>query len=355
MRAPYSAPVPVRPIGQRAAPVETGLLLPRFTAGMVRATGDLIAPRARGAGRLCILSYHRILGVPDPLIDSDPDLDTFRWHMRLLAECFNVLPLHDAIEMMALERMPPRAVAITFDDGYRSFHELALPVLQEYGLPATVFVTTGHMHDKSSMWNDMILEAVRRLPPAPLDARQLGMDDLGIAELPMRTYEDRRQTAYLLTERCKYLPQHERAAFTSQLQRLADVPLKEDLMLDVDMLRSLRQHQIEIGGHTVNHPILARVPDDEARREIVDNKRELEAIVGAPLRMFAYPNGKRSADYTDTHVHMLQEAGYSAAFNTETGAATRAHPRFELPRARPWDATPLMFATRLLRWLAGLV
>lgn len=358
MRASPSAPASVRSLRQRAVADDAGLLvpgLPRFTASAVRAAGDLIAPRAKGAGRLCILSYHRILAVPDPLIDSDPDLDTFRWHMRLLAECFNVLPLHDAVQMMTMERMPPRAVAITFDDGYRSFHELALPVLQEYNLPSTVFVTTGHMHDKSSMWNDMILEAVRRLPPAPLDARQLGLSDLGVDQLPLRTVDDRRRTAYLLTERCKYLPPHERAAFTTHLQRLADVPLKEDLMLDADMLRSMRQHGVEIGGHTVNHPILARVDDAVARREIVDNKRELEALVGAPLRMFAYPNGKRGADYTAAHVRMLEEAGYTAAFNTEPGAATRAYPRFELPRARPWDATPTMFATRLLRWLAGMI
>ena len=361
MRSSSSAPVnvPVRPISQRAVPDDAGSLLvpgvPRFTASMIRATGDLIAPRAKGAGRLCILSYHRVLGVPDPLIDSDPDLDTFRWHMRVLAECFNVLPLHDAVEMMDKERMPPRAVAITFDDGYRSFHDLALPVLMEYNLPSTVFVTTGHMHDKSSMWNDMILEAVRRLPPVPLDARLLGFADLGFEALPMRTYEDRRRTAYLLTERCKYMAPPERAAFTAQLQRLADVPLKEDLMLDADMLRTMRQHQVEIGGHTVNHPILTRIDDDHARREIVDNKRELEAIIGEPLRMFAYPNGKRRADYTEAHVRMLQEAGYTAAFNTEAGPATRRHPRFELPRARPWDATPCMFATRLLRWLAGII
>ena len=358
MRTPFSAPVPVRSLSQRAVPDDADPQavpgLPRFTAGMVRAAGDLIAPRAKGAGRLCILSYHRILAVPDPLIDSDPDLDTFRWHMRLLAECFNVLPLHDAVEMIQTERMPPRAVAITFDDGYRSFYDLALPVLAEYELASTVFVTTGHMHDKSSMWNDMILEAVRRLPPVPLDVRMLDLPG-GLQELPMRTYEDRRRAAVLLTERCKYMAPHERAAFTANLERLADIPLKEDLMLSPDMLRTMRQHQVEIGGHTVSHPILTKIGDEDARREIVDNKRELEAIIGEPLRMFAYPNGKRRADYTQAHVQMLQDAGYTAAFNTEAGAATRLHPRFELPRARPWDATPGMFAARLLRWLAGVV
>jgi peptidoglycan/xylan/chitin deacetylase (PgdA/CDA1 family) len=350
MRAPYSAPVTVRPAGRSAGNADVSHVLPRFTASLVRTAGDLIAPRAPGAGRLCILNYHRILTAPDPLIDSDPDVDTFRWQMRLLAECFNVLPLHEAVQRMATERMPPRAVAISFDDGYRSFHDLALPVLMEYGLPATVFVTTGHMHEKGSMWNDMILEAVRRLPPTTLDLREVGL-----GELPLRTMEQRRQTAQVLTERCKYMPLPEREAFTALLQRRAGVALQQDLMLDADMLRTLSQNHIEIGGHTVSHPILAKIDDEAARYEIVDNKQQLEAITGQPVRLFAYPNGKRNADYTAGHVRMLEDAGYSAAFNTETGAATGSHPRFELPRARPWDARPAMFAARLLRWLAGMI
>ena len=97
----------------------------------IRAAGDTIAPRGKGDGRLCIVNYHRILPAPDPLLDSEPTVDTFRWQMELLARCFNVMSLHDAVRMLATERMPPRAVAITFDDGYRSTHDLALPVLRE--------------------------------------------------------------------------------------------------------------------------------------------------------------------------------------------------------------------------------
>jgi len=350
MRAPFSAPVPVHQPDRRSVNPNARLAMPKFTASLVRAAGDLIAPRGKGAGRLCILNYHRILATPDHLLDSDPDVETFRWQMRLLAECFNVMPLHEAIETMRTGRMPARAVAITFDDGYSSFHDLALPVLAEYGLPATVFVTTGHMDARSSMWNDMILEAVRQLPPTSLDLRELGM-----GELPLNGIEQRRRTARILTERCKYLPLPEREAFTAHLQRLAGVALQQDLMLDADMLRAMTHKRIEIGGHTVSHPILAKIDDESARREIVENKQQLEAIIGQPVRMFAYPNGKRRADYTAAHIRMLEEAGYSAAFTTEIGAATSADPRFELPRACPWDATPSKFAVRLLRWLAGVM
>ena len=92
---------------------------------------------ARGNGRLCILTYHRILDAHDfSLVKMD--VETFRWQMQLLADCFNVLPLHEALQMLLLKQIPPRAVCITFDDGYRSTYDLALPILKEFGLPAPV-------------------------------------------------------------------------------------------------------------------------------------------------------------------------------------------------------------------------
>ena len=323
-------------------------VLPDVTASLIRAVGNGIAPRKAGAGRLCVLNYHRILAAPDPLLDSEPDVVAFDWQMQLLKQCFNVLPLHEATHLLASGRMPPRAVAISFDDGYRSIHDLAMPILVKHGLPATVFVTTGHMHDDGSMWNDMILEAVRRLPATPLD---LGMP--GLPPLAMASLSERKQTAGKLTELCKYMPLQERTRFTDRLQTLVGANLRQDLMLTADMLRTLMRNNIEIGGHTVNHPILTRIDDATARREIVDNKADLEQIIGRPVRLFAYPNGRPPTDFDARHVAMVEAAGYDAAFTTVGCAATAGNSPFEFPRRRPWDTTPLRFAARLLRWLAG--
>lgn len=321
----------------------------RLCAPLIRAAGDAIAPRGKGEGRLCIVNYHRILSQPDPLLDSEPTVDIFRWQMELLASCFNVLPLNDAIEMLRTERMPPRAVAITFDDGYRSTHDLALPILREYALPATVFVTTGHM-EKGSMWNDIILEATRRLPDGELE-----LHDIGYGSYPLHTASDRQHTALALTERSKYLPPPERAQLRNKLEALAGGTLEQELMLTRDMVRSLSQQNIEIGGHTVTHPILTRIDDDAARAEIVNNKQQLEAILGKRLRLFAYPNGKQGVDFDARHARMVREAGYTAAFTTAVGPATRHSKPYEIPRSRPWDSHPLMFAGRLLQWLSGRV
>lgn len=314
---------------------------------LTRLVGDQIAPRGQGAGRLCIVNYHRILGTLDPLLESEPDINTFRWQMGLLADCFNVMPLHEAVVRLASERMPPRAVCITFDDGYRSTHDLALPVLKEFDLPATVFVTTGYVGE-GNMWNDRIIEAVRRLPSGQLDLRDVA---LGVHSL--ETFRNRKLAIEKLTEASKYLPTKARLDLTQKLEDLVGEKLPHELMLTRDMVSNLASQGIEIGGHTITHPILTSLDDVSARHEIVGGKHQLEAITGKPVRLFAYPNGKVGMDFDERHVQMARDAGYDAAFTTAIGPATRKHDRYQIPRSRPWDGTPFLFGLRLLRWLAN--
>jgi peptidoglycan/xylan/chitin deacetylase (PgdA/CDA1 family) len=314
-------------------------------ARLIRVAGDVLAT-GRGADRLCVLNFHRVLARPDPLLQDDPDVDTFRWQMQLLARCFNVLALPEALAALAARRLPPRAVCITFDDGYRSTHDLALPVLREFDLPATVFVTTAYL-GSGNMWNEIILDAVRSLPDGALDLREAGL-----SQRELHGVADRQLLLRELTARAKYLPPPERQALTAHLARMAGSTAPEDLMLTPDMIRAMAAQRIEIGAHTVSHPILASLDDASARHEIEQCKRDLEAITGAPVRYFAYPNGKPGPDFDARHAAMARAAGYEAAFTTVVGAATSEHDRFQLPRSSPWDSTPTLYALRLLRWLA---
>ena len=309
--------------------------------------GDIVAPTGIGNGRLCVMNYHRILESADPLMESEPDIDAFYWQIQLLAESFNVMSLHDAVQALSDRSMPPRAVCITFDDGYRAIHDHALPILREFNLPATVFVTTGYTA-QDNMWNDRILEAVRQLPGNQLDLTE---DRLGIFSL--QSPADRQRTTQKLTESAKYLSPEDRLALVRKLEEMSGNPLCPNVMLTQEMIINLAHHGIEIGGHTITHPILAVLDDDSARHEIVGNKHQLEALINKPLRYFAYPNGKTGIDFDERHVAMVKEAGYAAAFTTSIGAATRMNDPYQLPRCRPWDATPLMFSARLLYWLTG--
>jgi peptidoglycan/xylan/chitin deacetylase (PgdA/CDA1 family) len=254
--------------------------------------------------------------------------------------------------------MPPRAVCITFDDGYRSTYDLALPILKELSLPATVFTTTAHM-DGGNMWNDRIIEAVRLLPNGPLDLREVGLDLRPIVDA-----RNRMEIAAKLNDYAKYLLPYERTNVIDTLEKLAaalaekltgelaEKPVTPNLMLNREMIASLAQNGMEIGGHTVTHPILSKLDDESALSEILENKRVLERIIGRSLRLFAYPNGKVGVDYDERHVRMVEQAGYTAAFTTAIGSASRFNDIYQMPRSRPWDATPFMFGLRLLRWLA---
>lgn len=313
---------------------------------LIRAIGNFVTARDKGNGRICIINYHRVLEETDPLFEGEPDASVFRWQMEVLASCFNVLSIEAAVAALEERRVPPMAVCITFDDGYRNIHDVALPILSELGLPATVFVTTGTM-DGGTMWNDTIAEAIRRLSTKTLDLRDIG---LGIHS--MAGIEDKRRVIDRLVKHAKYLTPEGRASITVKLESLINGPLP-DMMLDRQMIRHLAGQGIEIGGHTVSHPILTMVEDEQASEEIRRGKSDLEAITGKAVRFFAYPNGKPKIDFNDRHVKMVKDAGYVAAFTTVLGPATASHDRFHLPRSRPWDTTPFLFTSRLLAWLAG--
>jgi peptidoglycan/xylan/chitin deacetylase (PgdA/CDA1 family) len=104
---------------------------------------------------------------------------------------------------------------------------------------------------------------------------------------------------------------------------------------------------MEIGAHTITHPILTRLEAPEARREMANSKRDLESLLGEPVALFAYPNGVPTQDYDATHAALARECGFAAAVSTAWGAASVRSDRFQLPRFTPWDRTRLRYGLRL--------
>lgn len=290
---------------------------------------------------LSILVYHRVISEPDPLVPDQVCAREFDRQLAVLGRWFTVLPLREAAVRLRGGTLPVRAACVTFDDGYSDNVTVALPILRRRGVPATFFLATSFI-DGGIMWNDSVIETLRRAQGDTLDARCIGLGTLSISTIGLRRQAIERALAAL-----KYLPLGERQRRVEDLAAETSCSLPSDLMMTAEQVRHLRVSDMEIGAHTVTHPILAQLDPERAGSEIRDSKRRLEEITGSPVTLFAYPNGKPSRDYRREHVGMVRESGFEAAVTTAWGVAHAASDPYQLPRFTPWDKTPGKFVLRL--------
>jgi len=294
-------------------------------------------------GRLSVLIFHRVLPERDPLFPNEPTARDFDALLRHIKSRFNVLPLAQATTRLYDGTLPTRALSITFDDGYADNVEIAAPILRAHGLTATIFIATGYL-DGGVMWNDVVIEAFRACKRSEFDLEALGLGKHRIGSLT-----ERRAAIERVLHSIKYLSSQQREQRADEIIAIAGVPAPRELMMSRDSVRSLAADGMHIGAHTVRHPILARMSPQDAWMEIVESKRELERVLGGPVHLFAYPNGKPGDDYGAEHVRMVHEAGFRAAFSTAWGAASRASDVLQLPRFMPWTREPLKFDLLMLR------
>ena len=288
--------------------------------------------------RLSIVLFHHVLPRHDPLLPDEPDVARFDEQLGWLAETFEILPAGEALDRLYAGELPPRALAITFDDGYRDNALHALPVLQRHGLRATFFVTTRHL-DGGMMWNDRVIAALRAWPEDRLDLRPHGLGEVDLRG-------NRSAALHALLPKIKYLPAIEREALSTHL--LSESGADDvSLMMNAEQIRVLHAAGMEIGGHTESHPILTQVEPAQAGAEIKGNKLALESILGAPVDIFAYPNGTPGRDYDARHVAMLKECGYRYALTTAAGTASARTDPLQIPRFTPWDREQSKYLARM--------
>lgn len=293
--------------------------------------------------RLTVLLFHKVPLAADPLTPTEPTFRQFENILDFLQKNTNVLPLADSAAALAAGKLPKKAVALTFDDGYDEWLTTVSPALRARNMPATFFVTTEQL-DGPALWHERIIAAVRALP------------DSG-ARLPygFGSYDDLRQTSRRirliseLQERLKYASLPERLGAIEMIEAQARSPLVWPRPFDRDSVRALHSQGFEIGGHTISHPILNECSDDQATEEIGGCKEELEAIIGGKVSAFAYPNGRPLKDYEGRHVAMVKACGYKVAVATSGGAARQGSDIFQLPRFTPWGATNERMALQLAR------
>lgn len=301
-----------------------------------------MASPAGPSAPLSVLMFHRVTERPDPIFPEEMHARRFDTVCGWLADSFNVLPLDEAAVRLKAGRLPARSLSITFDDGYADNHQVALPILKRHGLDATFFIATGFL-DGGRMWNDSLIEAVRACNRAELD-----LANLGLGQHSLRSADERQQAANRLIRQVKYQSVEQRLETVERVAAIAGVTLPTDLMMSSDQVDGLRRAGMQIGAHTISHPILSKLDEATARAEIMGSKEHLEQILGERIGLFAYPNGKPGEDYSPANVELLRGLDFDAAVSTEWGTTRQGDDLLQIRRFTPWDTTRWRFGLRML-------
>ena len=250
---------------------------------------------------LTILAYHRVM--PTDTLDSypfDQELISatpaqFDSQMRYLREYRHPVSLNDVIAHVEHGHpLPPNAVAVTFDDGFADTYRYAFPILQRYRIPATIFVSTGYVESGEPFWFELTSYLVYRLAPHSLELQ----DDTYIPtgdSWTARTASLRHAHSVL-----KDLSNAKRLHLIDTWSRrfadeLAHGASRHSQPISWSQIIEMAASGIAFGSHTVSHPNLTRLTDDDLHHELAESKRTLESKLQQSIDTIAYPIGTESA------------------------------------------------------------
>ncbi len=277
--------------------------------------------------RLLVLGYHNVeptwaFGGTSP----EAGRRGLERQARFLRRWANVVPLRPALADLAAGRpLPPRAVALTFDDGYLDNATVAAPVLHAAGLPATFFLVPGFLSGKGPAWWEELGWAFVHGTADRLDWAGQRHD--------VSTPPGREAAHAVVADSLKTLDARERWDAVVELrERLAPVgPGPGRLFMDWAEADGLVRLGHEIGSHTCGHPILSRESACAQSHELTESRRQLAEHFDRPVDVLAFPNG-RTQDYSAETLRLTGEAGYAFAVTTRTALAAPSTPAHEVPR-----------------------
>jgi peptidoglycan/xylan/chitin deacetylase (PgdA/CDA1 family) len=317
-----------------------------------------------------ILVYHRVdeANVDPWALGVSPA--HFAQHLHVLKTIANPISLQDLVKAKSDRELPPRPVCITFDDGYADNLYAAKPALESYRVPGTVFVTPGYIGVPESLWWDelakLVLDPTSRQKELSMSLngcdyayafpREEGERSQPDPHSNWRAWEQApgaRQKAYLaIYSMLVKLSDDEREKAMEQLRRGATLysDRRQHRCLTQEELRKLAEGEfVEIGAHTLTHPVLATLTPDQQQLEIGGSKQRLEALTGRSIQSFAYPYGKKN-HYTRHTVSAVKAHGFAYACSNFGGLVTRSSNRFTLPRFQPMDWDGDHFADAVEGW-----
>jgi peptidoglycan/xylan/chitin deacetylase (PgdA/CDA1 family) len=296
---------------------------------------------------LRILAYHRVGELRDtPAVDSrsiSATREGFARQMEHLTRFYQVVSMPEVLQ--AFEKgtpLPKRAVLITFDDAYADFVDIAWPILQQFRLPATLFVPTAYPdHPERVFWWDRLYQAFAASPRAEINVPRLG-------QLSLHAADQKRRSLRMVQNHVTTIPHCEAMRLVDSLcAERGPRSVQGGSVLTWKQLRELSSEGLTLGSHTRTHPLMTQITPERMREEVQGSLEDLQREIGTCLPIFCYPNG----NHNDVVLAVLREQGIRLAFTTLSGTnelgfvdPLRLHRTVIMPRT-----TPAIFCLRLLR------
>ncbi|GAB4527963.1 MAG: polysaccharide deacetylase family protein [Haliangiales bacterium] len=271
---------------------------------------------------LSVLCYHSV-GRPasDYVFDPevvDASVDQFRAQLEVLCRHFTVLDIDTLCAGVKGQPLPPNSLIITFDDGYRSCCDVAMPILQEFGLTATFFIATHYVTNRRLYWWDRIHYLIKRSPKQRVSLSFPRSIDIDMS--------DRGQAARSLLSFVKSEVGLDLDRFLDELVQATDVAwsdeieskVADELIMTWDDIRGMRDAGMDIQSHTRRHRVLQTLNREQLADELCGSRDDIERELGIPPRTVAYPVGYSIRDLPELR-QAVEDAGYDVGFTNATG------------------------------------
>ncbi len=317
------------------------------SSSILRLASRLTPPSA------AILAYHSVEEAPpltNHIFGASTSRAQFEEHMKTLARKFRPVSLEDVVQFAKSGRQVPLgAVAVTFDDGFADNHEVALPILNRYSIPASFYIMVNAVENGTLPWYCRLrfaFHATNKMEwKEPASGRTFRLD------VP----EERRGALNLAWDTGAKLTGSVQDQFIGAVEEAlgtepANAP--HGYMMTWEQVRGLRKAGHTVGAHTLSHPNVAQVSASEARSEIIESKRQLEEKMGEAIEHFSYPHPALSPCWSGQTLELTREAGYKSAVLTTHGQVRAGDEPLALKRINtPSDL--VQFTLNLQRTFAG--
>jgi len=307
----------------------------RFAKKACVSTGTLRLVHQLSAPSIVILRYHSVLEDPEKFAttigtDCIHAAPIFERHMKLLAQRFNPISMDDVLAFLEGGKTPPRrAVVVTLDDGFKDNFQIAAPILDRLGVPATFYVLVDSVDRSTAPWYCRLRHMFFTSRGATWTDRSTGTIH------KLKSAEDRHTAFLAATDFCAGSSLSVREEYMRHAEEALDpkpFPAESELMMTWDEARTLIKSGHIVGAHTMTHPNLAHIRTEDARSELDDSKRKMQNVLGQSIRHFSYPHPALNPNWNETTLRLTAELGYSTAVTTVCGAVRKGANPLTLPR-----------------------